>query len=329
VTDCRLSGATSIESTSRAAIVAMFKALAVAMAGQRSRQEETRSRRGLLGLVAATTVLAVPGLAQASRSSAQAPPRRRPPTGPRVIATPPMLRISDEQALKIGMRIWRNESGGRIAGLTQWTPGESFASCGIGHFIWFPVGSTVQFTESFPGLLGAIEASRGALPDWLRGYPACPWPTRDQFQDELNSPRMVELRQLMLETIAVQARYAANRLEAALPRMLQLVPASEAGRIAARFSRLAGSAQGIYALVDYVNFKGEGINPAERYHGNGWGLLQVLQRIDDAATGARPLAAFARAADEVLTRRVANSPLTRNEQRWLPGWRNRLRSYVA
>jgi hypothetical protein len=36
---------------------------------------------------------------------------------------------------------------------------------------------------------------------------------------------------------------------------------------------------------------------------------------------------FSRAADKVLTRRVQNSPPERGEQRWLAGWRNRVRSY--
>jgi len=35
------------------------------------------------------------------------------------------------------------------------------------------------------------------------------------------------------------------------------------------------------------------------------------------------------AADRVLTRRVLNSPPERNEARWLPGWRVRLKTYCA
>ena len=29
-------------------------------------------------------------------------------------------------------------------------------------------------------------------------------------------------------------------------------------------------------MIDYVNFKGDGLKPTERYKGEGWGLLQVL-----------------------------------------------------
>jgi hypothetical protein len=78
-----------------------------------------------------------------------------------------------------------------------------------------------------------------------------------------------------------------------------------------------------------VNFKGEGINPGERYQGEGWGLLQVVMAMADAAPAARAVAAFAHAADAVLTRRVANAPPACAEGRWLNGWRARLRTYLA
>ena len=68
--------------------------------------------------------------------------------------------------------------------------------------------------------------------------------------------------------------------------------------------------------MDYVNFKGEGVNPTERYRGQGWGLLQVLEAMP--ATGA-PLPGFVKAADQVLTRRVANSPRARNESQVVAG----------
>ena len=78
---------------------------------------------------------------------------------------------------------------------------------------------------------------------------------------------------------------------------------------------------------DYVNFKGDGLSPTERYKGQGWGLLQVLtdMKARDAADAPR---AFADSAKRVLTRRVENSPPERGERRWLAGWLNRCESYV-
>src|ERR1700720_3277507 len=63
------------------------------------------------------------------------------------------IHLSDLQAERIGRRLWENESGGTIAGLTAWNLGEDFASLGIGHFIWYPAGKRGPFAESFPPLL--------------------------------------------------------------------------------------------------------------------------------------------------------------------------------
>ena len=80
--------------------------------------------------------------------------------------------------------------------------------------------------------------------------------------------------------------------------------------------------------MDYVNFKGEGSNPIERYQGKGWGVLQVLESMSVEQAGLNTIKAFASAADVMLTQRVALSPPWRHEKRWLPGWRKRLATYV-
>jgi hypothetical protein len=114
-------------------------------------------------------------------------------------------------------------------------------------------------------------------------------------------------------------------MEEALPKMLAAAPKAERERVKANFYRVAAAQLGMYALIDYVNFKGEGTNPSERYAGQGWGLLQVLEMMGDGPA----LPAFAKAANAVLTRRVKNSPPARNEAKWLPGWRNRVATYAG
>lgn len=141
---------------------------------------------------------------------------------------------------------------------------------------------------------------------------------------DFQSARMVELRQLLINTIALQARFAAWRLEKALGKMLAAAPASERERVKTNFYRVAAEPMGLYALMDYVNFKGEGVSPTERYKGQGWGLLQVLNTMK---TSGPALPAFADAAATVLTQRVQNAP--KNESQWLPGWKNRLRTYTS
>ena len=81
-------------------------------------------------------------------------------------------------------------------------------------------------------------------------------------------------------------------------------------------------------LADYVNFKGLGIAPSEKYQGKGWGLLQVLEGMKDENEALDTVGEFARSANTVLENRINNSPLSRNEQRWLPGWQKRVNSYL-
>jgi hypothetical protein len=233
------------------------------------------------------------------------------------------IQLSDSQAQTVGRRLWQNESGGSIAGLTAWNSGEDFASLGIGHFIWYPPGKRGPFEESFPPLLSFLRSSGATVPSWLSEAKGCPWNTRAEFLAAVNSPRMTELRDLLVKTIGLQARFAANRLEQALPKMLTAAPEEKRRLVEQNFARVAALPNGAYALVDYVNFKGEGTLVTERYKGEGWGLLQVLETMGDGPA----LPEFSQAANKVLTRRVQNAPPDRGEQRWLPGWRRRVRSY--
>jgi hypothetical protein len=233
------------------------------------------------------------------------------------------VHLSDTQADQIGRRLWQNECGGTISGLTSWNSGENFASLGIGHFIWYPVGQHGPFEESFPPLLTYLKESGVTLPAWLAESHGCPWPDRAAFLADLHSSRLQELRTILANTVPLQARFAANRLEAALPKMLAAVPADEQAKVKQDFYRVAATSRGMYPLVDYVNFKGEGTSPTERYRGQGWGLLQVLETMQDGPS----LEEFGVAASKVLTRRVHNAPPERHEERWLPGWLSRVRSY--
>ncbi len=233
------------------------------------------------------------------------------------------IKLSDAQALEIGKLIWKNECAGTISGLTSWNKGEEFPSLGIAHFIWYPAGRRGPFEESFPGLVQYLGSQGVSVPSWLKG--PCPWPNRQAFMSEIDGNRLKSLRTLLANSVGEQARFAALRLEKALPKMLEAAPASSRDKIRKNFYRVAEQPLGLYALMDYVNFKGEGTSSSERYKGQGWGLLQVLETM---STEGPALPAFARAADTVLSRRVKNSPPERNEAKWLPGWRNRLVTYT-
>lgn len=240
----------------------------------------------------------------------------------------PALTIPDAEAQAAGRRIWMNECGGRIDGLTSWNAGEEFPSLGIGHFIWYPKGPKGRFEESFPKMIASLETQGVKIPGWLKASKECPWNSRQEFLADFNGPRLTELRKLLANSVAQQARFIAARLEATLPKLLEAAPADQRESVRKRFEAVAAAPGGIYALVDYVNFKGEGVNPTERYKGEGWGLLQVLQGMQGDLKGHRLLQAFADSADRALTLRVHNSPPARGEGKFLQGWRNRVHGYA-
>ncbi len=238
--------------------------------------------------------------------------------------------LSEVEATRIGRRIWQNECDGTIAGLTSWNEGENFASLGIGHFIWYPKGVRGPFDESFPKVVDFISARGAKLPQLLlAGHPSyCPWNTRADFLLASQSAEMKQLRHFLADTVDLQARFMVQRLQDALPKMLREAPVSGRARIQRNFEKVAATAQGLYALVDYVNFKGEGVLASERYRGEGWGLLQVLEGMPEASNNSATKD-FAQSAKVVLNRRVQNSPPERNEARWLPGWLNRVNTYTS
>lgn len=236
--------------------------------------------------------------------------------------------LSHADVLRIGKRIWQNECNGTIAGLTSWNAGEDFASLGIGHFIWYPKDRRGPFEESFPKLVNFISKRGAKLPTLLlgTGEKPCPWNSRTEFLQAQHSTEMNQLRSFLADTINLQAEFLIARLESALPKMLAEAAPSDRANVQEQFERLTKTSQGCYALVDYVNFKGEGVLHTERYQGQGWGLLQVLEAMH-GTSDAGAVDEFARAARAVLTQRVQNSPAERHESRWLSGWIRRVNSY--
>ena len=226
----------------------------------------------------------------------------------------------------LGERIYASECNSRFDCLASWNEGEAFPSLGIGHFIWYQAGQSEVFEEAFPALLKWLREQGAELPTWLaeQSDPNSPWRSRAHFLEETDSARTTELREFLANTQALQVAFIARRLQQQLPSILN-ASANNSQLLAARFYAVANTAapHGIYALIDYLHFKGSGSNPAERYNNVGWGLLQVLENMqsDD-------LPGFVAAAEYVLLRRVQNAPADRNEQRWLQGWHNRVNGYL-
>lgn len=240
----------------------------------------------------------------------------------------PALRLSEDELAWVGAQIFRNECASRPRCLVHWNEGEAFPSLGIGHFIWYPSAVDDRFVESFPELVAFMTERGVTLPPWLAELSPldAPWPDRASFLAQADSPRVVALRDFLQQHQGVQAEFIFARAQTALTRVLAAAPESRRGEIAEQLAALSATPGGVYALLDYVNFKGEGLATGERYQGQGWGLLQVLQQMT-ATEGATALARFREAAAAVLTRRAELAPRAIERQRWLPGWLRRLQSY--
>lgn len=239
------------------------------------------------------------------------------------------LSLSQEQLEWIGEQIFRNECASQTRCLVHWNDGEAFPSLGIGHFIWYPAGVDGRFVESFPALVAFMRRRNVTLPEWLAGLRPfdAPWADRDEFLNVSESSKVDELRTFLLKTRAVQTEFIHRRASESLSRVVAAAPESKRAEVKARVAALSETPGGVYALIDYVNFKGEGLVETERYQGEGWGLLQVLLAMS-GQPGETALAQFREAAGHVLSRRANNASSAIERERWLPGWLKRLETYV-
>lgn len=236
----------------------------------------------------------------------------------------------DEKQLRwLGERVYANECASDFNCLTSWNEGEDFPSLGIGHFIWYQSGQIERFEETFPALLAHYRDKGIALPQWLQSLPDdnSPWQSREQFYAQIDSTEMQELRSFLDNNKTEQVEFIVARLHNSASTLFDNADPLEASDLRSSFITIANSHSpfGIYALIDYVHFKGTGTKAEETYRGQGWGLVQVLQEMQGSPI---TLYGFVAAAKSVLEQRVMNAPAQRAEERWLAGWKNRLQSYL-
>ena len=206
---------------------------------------------------------------------------------------------------------------GKTAGCVLMLAGEAFPSLGIGHFIWFPAGVTERFEESFPAFIQFCRRRGIRVPEWFSG--AAPWRTRKEFEAADVRGGLPERMRRWLSSPAalqMQADFIIARSVAALERIKGQSRRPE--EMAARYYAVASVPNGMYALIDYVNFQGEGTNPAEHYRGIGWGLRQVLEEMrqrdyNDTHRSAAPL----RAAEDAVIVDTSDLDFRQSEEKLL------------
>ena len=228
---------------------------------------------------------------------------------------------------EIANLIWHNESGSNPELIIFWNPREEFLSLGIGHFIWYPVSYQGPFEQVFPKFTQFCLQKKQSVPEWI-GASHAPWSNRNTFLEDTSSPRFNQLRLFLNHTRSLQAEFMKVRLESELPKIIAQIPQAEKSKIKKMLQTMQKYTMGMYALIDYLNFKGSGLKSTERYNGFGWGLLQVLQEMHPQGNTIHDLLnSFADAAIYVLQRRIKNAPPQRKEQAFLNGWLIRINTY--
>jgi hypothetical protein len=224
--------------------------------------------------------------------------------------------ISPDEFKEIGFKLFANECASKKEYLVWWSPKEDFPNFGIGHFIWLKAGSTLPFSEQFPELVAFYLEKREDVPELIlrNKFTGCPWQNKEEMDNDPRKPDMIEW---LYSTMNVQAAFIIFKAMDSLKEIITQNP-----NVSSQLLELSKTIAGRFAVVDYLNFKGTGLDPAERINGEGWGLLQVLERMKCSDTES-----FAVSAAEVLTRRVDNYNGERNDLAFLKGWLKRIEGY--
>ncbi|NPA50922.1 MAG: hypothetical protein GXO02_04760 [Epsilonproteobacteria bacterium] len=244
------------------------------------------------------------------------------------------INLSKKDLNIIANKIWQNEGAGKKSYLVWWNKGEEFASLGIGHFIWFTKDKPMWFFHAFPAMLKYIIKEGAKPPKWLTPNSYCVWNSYKEWKEAKikNTKRMRELTDFLYKTKDLQAKFMLKRLVDAYPKLLNYAKSKKLKRlIAYNFNRLLYKKdgtidpQGAYILIDYINFKGDGVLESERYQGKGWGLFQVLKYMDPYKNKYR---AFRDSARYILDRLIKIAPKERRLWRFRRGWFKRLDTYI-
>ncbi len=285
------------------------------------------------GLISIFMLSSCSGIPEAEPNIPEAEPKRvgvipkKPIPYPKGVKRP---QLSERELQVISNRIYFNEASSKPENLMIWNDNEHFVSLGIGHFIWYPNVPHKRFDETFPSLIDYLQQHNVRIPGWLLSarQRGAPWPNKQAFLQSQNDPEVRELKRILLNTKELQTLFFFDRIHQSIPAIVRQAPANKRQLMINNYNALAKSPGGWYPLIDYINFKGTGLKPTERYNEKGWGLSQALQEMRPVNAGPQALQEFAKATRYVLERRLDNAPRANNERRWLPGWKNRLRTYT-
>ncbi|HBQ45295.1 MAG TPA: hypothetical protein DD716_06595, partial [Thiomicrospira sp.] len=155
-----------------------------------------------------------------------------------------------------------------------------------------------------------------------------PWLNRKEFYKTFNDQKLTSLRTWLYQTKTKQAEFIYQQFLNNIQQKRTQLSSEQKKLFDKNFTKILQAKNGVYALVDYANFKGLGFNAKEQYQGKGWGLFEVILAMDTALIKDQGiLFSFIDSGKQRLKIRTELAPESKNEQRWIPGWFNRLDSY--
>lgn len=201
-----------------------------------------------------------------------------------------------------------------------WHLHEPFPYLGIGRFIWFPKDANFSYEEDFPSLLKFMKDRGHKMPDWLDEDFSCPWASRQEF--EKDQVRQLELRQVLESGIHLQIKFLITHSFETFETIIDSFDDVDKTVMKNKFVQLLEDPRGLYALIDYCQFKGSGLHQKEFKDGKGFGLKQVVEALPCESCNVE---SFVKTAKDILKERAKNS--NGHDEKWLSSWINRLDRY--
>lgn len=227
---------------------------------------------------------------------------------------------------KLSEALYKNEADCKNHNLTHWGKNEEFPSLGLPHAIWYGTSSSKKYQEQFPELIRYLRKNLNASDQQIswplllqkNPLPPAPWASQAEFAEIKKVSLAIENVKESLQLADIKKNKAALYKDAyslfeirhflSNPKILQLqaqfviektflslhriLAAShresptEAQELYQKIQLLLGSPEGVLSIVDYLNFKGEGLKPSERtpLGKYPWGLKTVLEIMPSSAS---------------------------------------------
>lgn len=278
---------------------------------------------------------------------------------------------------KLSEALYKNEADCKNHNLTHWGKNEEFPSLGLPHAIWYGKISSKKYQEQFPELVRYLRKNlkesnqQISWPALLQKNPLspAPWASQAEFveikkislaiENVKESSQLADIKKNQAalykdaytlfeirhflsnpKILQLQAQFVIEKTFLSLHRILAASHREsppEAQLLYRKIQVLLNSPEGVLAIVDYLNFKGEGLKPSERtpLGKYPWGLktvLEIMPAMDPASADQQTNVQFTQAALCSLQRMAYHSGSADSKDQlqryaWLNGgWKTRIES---